>query len=52
MQCLWLKKLNIETGILHKLIYSFDIILIQFSADVFAAIDKMISKSLWKFKGL
>lgn len=52
MQCLWLKKLHIEIGILPRSIYNFDIILTQFSADVFAAVDKMISNSPWKCTGL
>lgn len=45
------EKVQIETGILPKLTCSFDIILRQFSADVFAAVDRMISNSLEKCKG-
>lgn len=41
-----------ETGILPKLTCSFDIILRQFSADGFAAIDRMISNSSGKCRGL
>lgn len=42
---------QIET-ILPKLTCSFDIILRQFSADVFAAINRMISNSPGKCRGL